>query len=112
MRQKVAVALLALLVVASVAATGPRVSAEVEEPARPMILRVYPTSHLPVWNGKQEWRPNLLMELMQIKITPDRWEALGGKATMAPYPHTQSIVITADEEMHDQIVELLNRLAK
>lgn len=78
--------------------------------ATELTVRTYRTDDLPVFTVEKEWRPSLLISLVQSSILPNSWEAKGGTSTMAPYPQNQSLVISTTSRGHDRIVDLLESL--
>ncbi|MGL4595375.1 MAG: type II secretion system protein GspD [Thermoguttaceae bacterium] len=53
-----------------------------------------------------------LMDLIEMVVKPDSWEANGGTGTMSEYYPNLSLVINQTEEVHAEIVSLLNQLRK
>lgn len=51
-----------------------------------------------------------LMELIQETIFPDSWEENGGTGRMQPFPANLSLVVTATQEVQEEIANLLERL--
>ncbi len=51
-----------------------------------------------------------LIELIQSTIDPDSWEENGGTGTITEFRNTNSLVIRAPQDVHDQIQDLLTRL--
>jgi len=51
-----------------------------------------------------------LIELIQETIDPDSWEENGGTGRLRPFASNLSLVVTATQEVQDQIQDLLTRL--
>lgn len=53
-----------------------------------------------------------LIELITTTIAPDTWEDVGGPGTIAPFAKNRSLVIRQSEEVHEEIIELLEKLRR
>ncbi len=53
-----------------------------------------------------------LIELVQTTVQPDTWEELGGNGTISEYQTNLSLVINQTQEVHEEIVELLEQLRR
>ncbi len=53
-----------------------------------------------------------LMELITTTVAPQSWDSVGGTASMAPYVHNLSLVVSQTQEVHRQISDLLEQLRR
>lgn len=53
-----------------------------------------------------------LMRLIRQTISPDDWDSNGGDNTMSPFPQNLSLIVSAPQEVHEQIAELLTALRR
>ncbi len=53
-----------------------------------------------------------LIELITTTVAPETWEDVGGAGSIAPFPTNLSLVISQTQEVHDQIVDLLEQLRR
>ncbi|MGQ9575911.1 MAG: hypothetical protein ACUVUC_11380 [Thermoguttaceae bacterium] len=53
-----------------------------------------------------------LMDLIQTTVAPDSWVDAGGTGDMAPFEVNLSLVVTQTQEVHEQIVDLLQQLRR
>ena len=53
-----------------------------------------------------------LIELITVTIAPDTWEDVGGPGTIAPFAKNRSLVIRQSEEVHEEIIELLEKIRR
>lgn len=51
-----------------------------------------------------------IMQLIENTVTPDTWESAGGTANMFPFANNLSLVVTAPQETHEAIADLLKSL--
>ena len=51
-----------------------------------------------------------LIELIQSTVQPESWEDVGGPGSVAPFETNLSLVIRQTEEVHEEIVDLLEQL--
>ncbi len=53
-----------------------------------------------------------LIELITTTVEPQTWEEVGGPGTISPFQNNLSLVISQTEDVHEQIVELLEQLRR
>ncbi len=53
-----------------------------------------------------------LIELITSTISPDSWDDVGGTGSIAPFETNLSLVISQTQEVHEEIVELLDQLRR
>jgi general secretion pathway protein D len=53
-----------------------------------------------------------LIELITTTIEPDTWDEVGGPGSIAPFETTLSLVVSQTQDIHDQIVDLLEQLRR
>jgi hypothetical protein len=53
-----------------------------------------------------------LVELITTTVAPDTWEGVGGPGSIEPFPTNLSLVVDQTEEVHAQIVDLLEQLRR
>ena len=53
-----------------------------------------------------------LMSLIKDTIQPDTWDDLGGAGTITPFPGNLSLVVSATQQVHEEIRDLLEQLRK
>ena len=53
-----------------------------------------------------------LMQLIKDTIQPDSWDDLGGAGTITPFPGNLSLVVSATQQVHEEIRDLLDQLRK
>lgn len=53
-----------------------------------------------------------LIELIEKTISPESWDTVGGRGSIAPYDTSLSLVISNTQEVHEEIVDLLNQLRR
>lgn len=53
-----------------------------------------------------------LIDLIQQTIAPTSWDELGGPGSIQPFPTNLSLVISNTQEVHDEIIELLEQLRR
>lgn len=53
-----------------------------------------------------------LIELITTTIAPTSWDEVGGSGSIQPFPTNLSLVISNTEEVHEQIVDLLDQLRR
>ncbi len=53
-----------------------------------------------------------LIELIQSTVQPESWEDVGGPGSVAPFETNLSLVIRQTEEVHEEIVDLLEQLRR
>jgi len=53
-----------------------------------------------------------LMDLITATIEPTSWDAVGGPGSIAPFETNLSIVVSQTQEVHEQIVDLLEQLRR
>lgn len=53
-----------------------------------------------------------LMQLIKDTIQPDSWDDLGGAGTITPFPSNLSLVVSATQQVHEEIRDLLEQLRK
>ncbi len=53
-----------------------------------------------------------LMQLIRDTIQPDTWDDLGGAGTITPFPGNLSLVVSATQQVHEEIRDLLEQLRK
>ena len=71
---------------------------------------MFPSSTVGLGGGAQ---PNYfeLINLIQNTVNPDQWQAVGGgSSTMQPFAQNLSLVVTAPQETHEAIADLLKSL--
>lgn len=75
-------------------------------------VRAYKVGDLPVFKQDKNYDPAMLMTLIQATVSPNDWEAKGGRSTMAPYPQNASLIISTTLKNHDKIVDLVEGFRK
>ncbi|MEO1529988.1 MAG: hypothetical protein AAFX06_31620 [Planctomycetota bacterium] len=85
-------------------------TAELED-ENPIVTIVYKWKGLPVYDKAGNWKPDALMHLIQVVVSPKDWEANGGSSTMAPYPQNQSIIISTTMKNHKALRKMLERVS-
>jgi len=53
-----------------------------------------------------------LIDLIETTVAPDTWECVGGPGTIAPLETNLSLVVKQTQEVHKQIVDLLEQLRR
>ncbi|MBX3414985.1 MAG: hypothetical protein KF708_20035 [Pirellulales bacterium] len=53
-----------------------------------------------------------LIDLITTTIAPTSWDEVGGSGSIQPFPTNLSLVISNTEEVHEQIVDLLDQLRR
>jgi len=53
-----------------------------------------------------------LIELITTTVRPPTWDSVGGPGSIAPFETNLSIVVSQTQEVHDEIVDLLEQLRK
>jgi general secretion pathway protein D len=53
-----------------------------------------------------------LIELITSTVSPDSWDDVGGPGSIAPFETNLSLVIRQTEEVHEEIVDLLEQLRR
>jgi hypothetical protein len=53
-----------------------------------------------------------LIDLIETTVKPATWDAVGGPGSIAPFTKSFSIVVTQTQEVHDEIVGLLEQLRR
>ena len=53
-----------------------------------------------------------LIQLIKDTIQPDSWDDLGGAGTITPFPGNLSLVVSATQQVHEEIRDLLEQLRK
>jgi general secretion pathway protein D len=53
-----------------------------------------------------------LMDLISSTVAPDSWSDVGGTGSMAPFEGNLSLVISTTQEVHEEIVDLLEQLRR
>jgi len=53
-----------------------------------------------------------LIDLITTTVRPDTWDAGGGAGTIAPFETNLSIVVSQTQEVHEEIVDLLEQLRR
>jgi general secretion pathway protein D len=53
-----------------------------------------------------------LIDLITQTVAPKSWEQNGGQGTIAPFPTNLSLVVSQTQEVHEQIVDLLEQLRR
>ena len=53
-----------------------------------------------------------LIDLITQTVAPKTWEQNGGQGTIAPFPTNLSLVVSQTQEVHEQIVDLLEQLRR
>ena len=53
-----------------------------------------------------------LMSLIKDTIQPDTWDDMGGAGTITPFPGNLSLVVSATQQVHEEIRDLLEQLRK
>ncbi|MCA9103538.1 MAG: hypothetical protein KDA63_20435, partial [Planctomycetales bacterium] len=53
-----------------------------------------------------------LINLIQATIEPTTWDIVGGDGSIQRYPNNLSLVVSTTQEIHEQIVELLEQLRR
>jgi len=53
-----------------------------------------------------------LINLIKDTIQPDSWDDLGGAGTITPFPGNLSLVVSATQQVHEEIRDLLEQLRK
>ncbi|HIQ22870.1 MAG TPA: general secretion pathway protein GspD, partial [Planctomycetes bacterium] len=53
-----------------------------------------------------------LINLIQTTVQPDTWDTVGGPGSIAPFPTNLSIVVSQTQEVHEEIVDLLEQLRR
>ena len=53
-----------------------------------------------------------LIDLIKTTIQPDSWDDLGGAGTIQPFPGNLSLVVSATQQVHEEIQDLLEQLRK
>lgn len=81
-----------------------------ELPGNRHLIKTYRVEDLPVWNNDKTFNPSLLMQLIRLSVSPPEWKFFGGKSIMVPYAKTASLVISAPENSHDDILKLIKSL--
>jgi len=78
--------------------------------AEPLFTKVYRMSDLPIYypDGKPNITP--LLDRIQLGISPESWEALGGDSTMSPFGPDPSVIVKTNKENHDAISKYLDSL--
>ena len=72
-------------------------------------LATYPRSHaVPFALGN----PTSLIQMIQSAISPEEWSDRGGNASMAYFPPTQSLVVSADGRLQVRVAEFLEKLER
>jgi hypothetical protein len=85
------------------------------DPSSPetLFVIVYPVADLPVYTAprgeKPEFKPDLLITLIQAKVDPDSWEA-GGSVSV--HDRTNSLIIRQTKANHNLIADLMSRFRK
>ena len=72
----------------------------------PMTYRL---SDLPVWTKQGEYNPQLLIDFIQVSVSPKTWATEGGPSTMAVYPKGESLVVSTTSKNHQALQKLLER---
>jgi len=96
------------------AAINPGVLAQVSVPGQPTTG----TGHAPAGfgpgglGGASQADFDSLMDLITATIEPTTWDAVGGPGSIAPFETNLSIVVSQTQEVHEQIVDLLEQLRR
>ncbi|MFO0900408.1 MAG: hypothetical protein U0836_23485 [Pirellulales bacterium] len=53
-----------------------------------------------------------LIDLIVTTIAPDSWDEVGGPGSISPFPTNLSLVISQTQDVHEQIVDLLEQLRR
>jgi general secretion pathway protein D len=53
-----------------------------------------------------------LIDLIVTTIVPDSWDEVGGPGSISPFPTNLSLVISQTQDVHEQIVDLLEQLRR
>ncbi|HUT88588.1 MAG TPA: M56 family metallopeptidase [Thermoguttaceae bacterium] len=53
-----------------------------------------------------------LIDLIETTVAPDTWEVVGGPGTIAPLKTNLSLVVNQTQEVHEEIVDLLEQLRR
>ena len=53
-----------------------------------------------------------LIELIETTIKPDSWDIIGGPGSIAPFETNLTLVVSQTQEVHEQIVDLLEQLRR
>ncbi|MCC9603123.1 hypothetical protein LOC67_21450 [Stieleria sp. JC731] len=112
MRKLMVATVLSTLVFSGMLLSGARAETQAKNEKELLIVKVYKLNGLPVFTEDKQFSPDLLMKLIQSTVSPSKWEAAGGTATMAPYPQNTSLVISANGKTHDKIVDLIEGFRK
>ena len=63
-----------------------------------------------VGGGQQNFQP--LIDLIQSTVAADTWDNVGGRGAIRPFDTNLSLVISATQEVHDEIADLLAQLRR
>ena len=98
------------------AAINPAVLAQVAGPS--MASGAIPTHTGPIGfgpgglGGGAQADFDSLIDLITTTVRPDTWDAGGGAGTIAPFETNLSIVVSQTQEVHEEIVDLLEQLRR
>jgi len=53
-----------------------------------------------------------LIDLIVTTVAPDTWDEVGGPGSIAPFETNLSLVVSQTQEVHDQLVDLLEQLRR
>jgi hypothetical protein len=82
-----------------------------------LTVVIYNVSDMPAFrraSGKTVPNYDQLVDLLAATVKPTTWEEVGGSGSIMPYDagNVQVLVVSQTEEVHEEILELLNRLRK
>jgi general secretion pathway protein D len=98
----------------SSAAINPALLAQVSAPGQPATgMGALPTRFGPGGlGGGSQADFDSLIELITATIDPTSWDTVGGSGSIAPFETNLSIVVSQRQEVHEQIVDLLEQLRR
>ncbi len=98
----------------SAAAINPALLAQVSAPGQPGTgMGNMPTGFGPGGlGGGSQADFDSLMDLITATIEPTSWDQVGGAGSIAPFETNLSIVVSQTQEVHEQIVDLLEQLRR
>jgi general secretion pathway protein D len=98
----------------STAAINPGILAQVSTPGQPATgVGNMPTGFGPGGlGGASQADFDALIDLITATIEPTSWDSVGGPGSIAPFETNLSIVVSQTQEVHEQIVDLLEQLRR
>ena len=95
---------------------SPQVLAQMGNMAGGMMPRAGQPQNVPFgpggMGGGQQADFDSLMQLITSTIQPTSWDEVGGPGSIAEFPTNLSLVISQTQEVHEQIVDLLEQLRR